>query len=251
MPTTESDPASEIPARSWFVTTRWSVVLSAKDRTSPDSAQALEKLCRTYWYPLYAFARGAGHAPADAQDLTQEFFARFLAKDYLKVVAPEKGRFRTFLRLAFKRFLIHEWARLRAQKRGGGGAEAAFDAMSAEQRFQAENRSEVAPPDRLYDQRWAVALLREAVARIEGDYRASGREAEWCCLKPHLTAERGAIPYPEIALALGTTEGAARVAVHRLRRRFREVFRQMVADTVSGPGEVEEELREVLGALRG
>jgi RNA polymerase sigma-70 factor (ECF subfamily) len=248
MPTSESDDAGESQARPLFVTTRWSVVLSAKDKTSPGSAQALETLCTTYWYPLYAFVRGSGYSPADAQDLTQEFFARLLAKDYLKLVAPEKGRFRTFLRLALKRFLIHEWERLRAQKRGGARTHLAFDTTMAEQRFQGEHADSMAP-DRLYDRRWALALLGEAMGRLDREYGAAGKGAELTQLKPHLTAGRGEIPYKEIAASLGITEGAARVAVHRLRKRFREVFREMVADTVSTPEEVEAELREVIEAL--
>jgi RNA polymerase sigma-70 factor (ECF subfamily) len=248
MPAHESENAIGSRARPLFVTTRWSVVLSAKDKASPDSEQALETLCRTYWYPLYAFVRASGYAPADAQDLTQEFFARLLAKDYLKAVTPAKGRFRTFLRMVLKRFLIHEWERLRAQKRGGGQPLVAFDTAMAEERFQGE-RADALAPDRLYDRRWALALLDEALARLGHEYRAAGKTVEFSQLKPHLTAARGELPYHELASALGTSEGAARVAMHRLRKRFREVFRELVADTVSTPEEVEAELREVLEAL--
>ena len=231
-----------------FVTTRWSVVLSARDKASPGSEQALETLCRTYWYPLYAFVRGSGHSPPDAQDLTQEFFARLLAKDFLKAVAPEKGRFRTFLRMALKRFLIHEWERARAQKRGGGQPHVAFDSSLAEERFQGE-RAETMTPDRLYDRHWALALLDEALGRLEREYRASGKSAEWSQLKSHLTAARGEIPYGELAAGLGATEGAVRVAVHRVRQRFREVFREVVADTVSNPDEIDGEVSHVIQAL--
>jgi RNA polymerase sigma-70 factor (ECF subfamily) len=248
MPANESENPTGGQAQRLFVTTRWSVVLSARDKTSPDSAAALETLCRSYWYPLYAFVRGSGYSPADAQDLTQEFFARLLAKDFLKAATPEKGRFRTFLRMVLKRFLIHEWERARAQKRGGGQPHLAFDTTLAEQRFQGE-RAEAMAPDRLYDRHWALALLEEAMARLDHEYAAMGKATELAHLKPHLTAARGEIPYREIAAALGTSEGAARVAAHRLRRRFREVFRAMVADTVSTPEEVEGELRCVLEAL--
>ena len=250
MPTSETENASGSPARALFVTTRWSVVLSARDKSSPGSEQALETLCRTYWYPLYAFVRGSGYSPADAQDLTQEFFARLLAKDYLTAVVPEKGRFRTFLRMALKRFLIHEWERLRAQKRGGGRAHLAFDTSLAEERFRGD-QAQPMTPDRLYDRRWALALLDEAMVRLEQEYAGMGKAAEMSHLKPHLTAGHGEIRYGELAAALGTSEGAARVAVHRLRKRFREVFRELVADTVATPEEVEAELREVLEALGG
>lgn len=250
MATTESEEVAGTPARTLFVTTRWSVVLSARDKASAGSEEALETLCRTYWYPIYAFVRGSGYSPADAQDLTQEFFARLLAKDYLKAVTPGKGRFRTFLRMVLKRFLIHEWERVRAQKRGGAQPHLAFDTSLAEERFQVDRQGALAP-DRLYDRRWALALLDEAMTRLEHEYHALEKASELSHLKPHLTSGRGEIPYLELASALGTTEGAARVAVHRLRKRFREVFRELVADTVATPEEVEAELRDVLEALSG
>src|SRR3954468_12823539 len=143
-------------AQSIFVTTRWSVVLSARDKSSPDSAAALETLCRAYWYPLYAYVRGTGRSPHDAQDLTQEFFARLLAHDWLKVVIPEKGRFRTFLLVAMKRFLTNEWHREMALKRGAGKAALSLDAVEAEHRFATEP---ALAPDELYERRWAMTLL--------------------------------------------------------------------------------------------
>ena len=144
MPTAESEDVAEGEPQRYFITTHWSVVLAAKDKHSPNSAQALEALCRTYWYPLYAYVRSSGYSPHDAQDLTQEFFARLLAKDFLRVVEPQKGRFRTFLRVALKRFLAHEWERLHAQKRGGDLTHVSFDTAQAEQRFQ-EERAESLP----------------------------------------------------------------------------------------------------------
>lgn len=248
MATKESECLDQIQPQSLFVTTHWSVVLAAKDKVSPEGAQALEILCRTYWYPLYAFIRSSGYSPPDAQDLTQGFFARLLAKDFLRVVAPEKGRFRTFLRMALKRFLAHEWERVRAEKRGGGQVCISLDTAMAEQRFAAEGPVAVGP-DQIYDRRWALTLLGEVTARLEREYTEAGKVAELNELRPHLTAERGRIPYAEIARSLQTTEGAARVAVHRLRKRFRELFRKIIAETVAGPGEVEEELRHVIGVL--
>ncbi len=249
MPATESGNhiAHHTPGR-LFLTTHWSVILAAKDRASPDGAQALEILCQTYWYPVYALIRGSGHSPEDAEDLTQGFFARLLAKDFLKVVEPERGRFRSFLRMAVKRFLAHEWQRARADKRGGGRAPLNFDMRLAEDSFQTEAADSLGP-DELYDRRWALALLAEATARLEREYARAGKLNQLNQLKPHLTADRGEIPYPGIASALHTTEGAARVAVHRLRKRFRELFRETVAETVATPAEVEPELRYVLSIL--
>ena len=237
-----------MPGQPLFVTTRWSVVLTARDPASPDSARALETLCRTYWYPLYAFVRGSGHSPHDAQDLTQSFFAVLLAKDYLQVVEPEKGRFRTFLRMALKRYLLNEWDKQRSQKRGGGQTVLAFDTTLAEQRFQ-EERPGALGPDSIYDRQWALTLLDEAMSRLEQEYTAAGKAMEFQQLKPHLTAVRGEIPYAEIASQCQSTEGAARVAIHRLRKRFREMFRVVIADTVATPGEVEEEMHHVLQIL--
>jgi RNA polymerase sigma-70 factor (ECF subfamily) len=235
-------------APSLFLTTHWSVVLAAKDKSSPESAAALEVLCRAYWFPLYAFVRRQGHSPSDAQDLTQEFFARLLAKEYLQAADREKGRFRTFLRVALRRFLANEWDRARRLKRGGGHTPLPLDTTAAEQRYQAEGDNALAP-DRLYEQRWARTLLEQALARLRADYAAAGNTAEFDQLKGALTAERGGIAYRDLAAALDLTEGAARVAVHRLRKRFREEFRAAVAETVSAPEEVEGELRHLVALL--
>jgi RNA polymerase sigma-70 factor (ECF subfamily) len=243
-----SDSAPSAQGRSLFVTTHWSVVLAAKDKSSPDSAAALEALCRAYWYPLYAFVRRQGHPPCDAQDLTQEFFARLLAKDYLSAAAREKGRFRTFLRVALKRFLANEWERARRLKRGGGQAALPLDTAMGEVRYQAEPGGGL-PPDRLYERRWAMTLLEQALGRLRAEHRAAGKTVEFEQLKGVLMAERGAVEYGALAAALGLSEGAARVAAHRLRKRFRQLFRAAVADTVSGPGEVESELRYLVGML--
>jgi RNA polymerase sigma factor (sigma-70 family) len=241
--------ASSAPsAQRLFVTTRWSVVLRAQATAQPSSREALETLCRTYWHPLYVLTRSLGHSPADAQDLTQEFFARLLAKDYLRVVRADKGRFRTFLRVALKRFLANEWDRRRAQKRGGGQPHLPFDTTRAEQQFQSEPAG-ARPPEHLYDRHWALTLLAAAEARLEREYAAADKTAELRHLKPHLTAGHRTLSYSEIATALHTTEGAARVAVHRLRKRFREIFRETIADTVSAPEELDGEFRYVMEIL--
>ncbi len=224
------------------------MVLSARKKDSPRSAAALETLCRTYWYPLYAYVRRQGHSPPDAQDLTQEFFARLLQKDYLKAAAREKGRFRTFLIVALKRFLANEWDRLRAQKRGGGQPLLSLDTELAEQRYRIEPAAE-ATADKIFERRWALTLLDRTMTRLREEFTAAGKADEFDRLKVFLTAERGEISYAEIAAELGMTENAARVAVHRLRRRFREVSREEIAHTVSRPEEIDEEVRYLMSVL--
>ncbi len=248
MPTPDTSASPTTSLRPHFVTTHWSVVLQARDKAAPGSGEALETLCRTYWYPLYAFVRASGYPPHTAQDLTQEFFARLLSKDYLRAADPEKGRFRTFLRMALKRFLANEWDRVCAQKRGGLLTHLSFDTSLAEERFQDE-RGGMLSPDLIYDRRWALTLLTEAFGRLEREYATAGKSSEWQHLEPHLMKDRAALPYSEIAARLQTTEGAARVALHRLRKRFREVFRETIADTVADRAEVESEMREVLEVL--
>lgn len=231
-----------------FVTTRWSVVSAAQGETSPDAAAALEELCRAYWFPLYGYARRQGRSPHDAQDLTQSFFARLLEKDYLHAADRGKGRFRSFLLIAFKRFLANEWDKVQAQKRGGGIVLVPLDSDFAESKYAADSSS-VQPADRDYERRWAMTLLEQTLAELRGEFAQLGRVAEFEHLKEYLTADRGSIPYPAIATALSMSESGARGAVHRLRRRFRELFRAAIAATVSHPGEVEDELRHVVRAL--
>jgi RNA polymerase sigma factor (sigma-70 family) len=231
-----------------FLTTRWSIVLGARDKATSSGTQALESLCQTYWYPLYVFVRRQGHAAHDAQDLTQAFFARLLEKDYLQSVEREKGRFRTFLIVAMKRFLLNEWDKLRTQKRGGNFIHLSLDVELAESRYLGES-SGTLPADQIYERRWALTLLDQAMTRLRLDYTSSGREREFEHLKTSLTAERGEVSYREIAGTLQMTEGAARVALHRLRKRFREIFREEIASTVSTSDEVDDEVRYVVGIL--
>lgn len=246
--TARTPPHRAAPHSSYFVTTRWTVVLSAREKDSPEAGVALDQLCRIYWYPLYAYVRRLGHSCHDAQDLTQGFFARLLARDYLAAVEREKGRFRTFLLMAFKRFLADEWDRARAQKRGGGQKPLSLDTATAEVRYQAEMADD-RTPDRLYEHRWALALLDQAINRLQAEFARAGKAGEFARLKTFLTARKGAIPYAAVAAEMGLSEGALRVAVHRLRRRFREVFREEIAQTVAGPEEIEEEIRHLLAAL--
>lgn len=241
-----SDSAPAFPAR--FVTTRWSVVMAAQDKSRPGSEDALEMLCQAYWPPLYAFVRQLGNSPHDAQDLTQEFFSRLLQKDWLLAIERERGRFRTFLIMAMKRFLANEWDKSQTVRRGGRQVFVPLDAGLAEERYLADTSPAVSA-EFLYERHWALTLLEQAMARLRAEYERDGRGGDFDHLKSYLTAERGAIPYAEIALALQSSEGAARVAVHRLRKRFRETFRATVADTLSGEQDVEPELRHVVDLL--
>jgi len=216
----DHDESVSAPAHSHFATTRWSVVMAARDKASPESEGALQALCKAYWHPLYAFVRRLGNSPHDAQDLTQEFFARLLQKEWLGAVERERGRFRTFLIVTVKRFLANEWDKNRAARRGGGQTLVPLDTQFAEERYQADARPSL-NADHLYERRWALALLDQAMTRLRAEYEHDGRGEDFTRLKEYLTAERGEIPYEEIARQLGASEGAARVAVHRLRKRFR------------------------------
>ena len=231
-----------------FVTTHWSLVLSAQDKDSPRSVEALESLCCTYWYPLYAFVRRQGRRPHDAQDLTQAFFARLLEKDYLKSAGREKGKFRTFLLVAFKRFLADEWDRQHAQKRGGFASIVSIDQELAESRFAAEPADHL-QPDVLFDRQWAVALIERVMARLQEEYLASGRAKLFEYLRSCLARDESAPPYAEIAAQLNLTEAAVKMAVHRMRARYREIMRAEIADTVSSPEEIEEEIRHLFSTF--
>ena len=223
-------------------------MLSAQDKDSPRSVEALEALCRTYWYPLYAFVRRQGRRPHDAQDLTQDFFARLLEKDYLKSAAREKGRFRTFLLVAFKRFLAGEWDRQHAQKRGGFAPIVSIDQELAESRFAAEPAHHL-QPDVLFDRQWAMTLIERALSRLQEEYLGSGRARLFELLRGCLAGEESAWPYAEIAARLDLTEAAVKMAVHRLRARYREILQAEIAETVSSPEEVEEEIRHLFSAF--
>ena len=209
---------------------------------------ALEKLCQTYWYPLYAYVRRGGHSIHDAQDLTQAFFARLLEKDYLKTVDPDKGRFRTFLLVALKRFLANEWDRSSALKRGGARSHVSLDTSMAETHYESE-AAMLSTPERTFDRHWALTLLNQTMARLKQDFAAAGKSEEFEMIKVFLTAEKNSIRYDKIAKAAGMSEGALRVATHRLRKRFREIFRQEIAHTVAGPEAIDEEVRYLISVL--
>jgi RNA polymerase sigma-70 factor (ECF subfamily) len=234
--------------RAVFVTTHWSVVLSARDKDSPRSVEALEALCRSYWYPLYAFVRRQGRGPHDAQDLTQGFFARLLEKDYLKSADCEKGKFRTFLLVALKRYLADEWHRQHAQKRGGFAPVVSIDQELAESRFAGELAHQL-QPDVLFDRQWAVTLIEHVMTRLQEEYLASGRAKLFEYLRGCLAKDESALPYAEIAARLNLTEPAVKMAVHRLRARYRELLREEIGGTVSSPAEIEEEIRHLFATF--
>jgi RNA polymerase sigma factor (sigma-70 family) len=248
-PGTTSD-GTPPPRRPAFVTTHWSVVLKASRNDTVSSQAAIEKLCQTYWYPLYAYVRRRGHSIEDAQDSTQEFFARLLEGRWVEDADRNKGRFRTFLLTALNRFLANEWDRARAMKRGGGVIAVPLDTEVAESRYCADTKNAL-EADRLYDRQWAMTLLEHALSRLEAEHQRLGKSADFAIISPALTAERGDIPYGTMAAQLGLSETATRMAVHRLRKRFREVFREEIAQTVADPNEVEEEIRYLLAALAG
>jgi RNA polymerase sigma-70 factor (ECF subfamily) len=223
-------------------------VLAARGDAATEAHAALETLCRAYWYPLYAYLRRAGQAPHDAEDLVQEFFARLLEKEWLLAADPDKGRFRTFLLVALKRFMAKEWQRSITQKRGGSLTHVPLDTTDAEQRYAGEPVQTLAADD-IYERRWAMTLLDQALENLAAEYARAGKAAEFACLKCWLTADRGGIPYAEVAAELHCSEGAARVAVHRLRKRFRQLFREAIAGTVAEGEDAEEELRHLVAVL--
>ncbi|MBW3598865.1 MAG: sigma-70 family RNA polymerase sigma factor [Planctomycetes bacterium] len=249
---TTDQAAVESPGRASprFATTHWSLVLEAGRRSSPQVRRALESLCEAYWYPLYAYVRRSGRQPAEAQDLTQEFFLRLVEKDYLAAADPDRGRFRNFLLVMFKRFLAHERQREGAQKRGGDRRTISFDFTVGEERFSREPADDWTP-ERVYQRRWALALLDRVLARLEADYAAKGRGPLFHALKGVLTAAAQTLAYAEAAESLGLSEGAVKVAAHRLRRRYRDLLREEVAHTVQQPEDVDDELNHLLEALRG
>lgn len=242
---TDTQHSPTVPSR--FAPTRWTIVLSAQARGTADSDVALETLCRTYWQPLYGFARRQGFSVADAQDHTQEFFARLLKKDFLQNVAPEKGRFRTFLLVAFKRFLANAREHACAKRRGGGEAALSLDIDAAENLFRSENMAD-APADVLFDRQWALTLLDRTLARLEQEYARANKSREFAALKPLLVA-REAGGYELVSKALGISTGAARVSAHRLRSRYRDVFRDEIAQTVQNPAQVEDEVAYLVTRL--
>ena len=240
---------TEHAGRRHFVTTRWSVVLAAGTELSSSGArEALTTLCEMYWYPLYAFLRSRGYGAEDAQDLTQAFFARLLEKDTIGHADPARGRFRSFLLTALKNFAANEHDRQSARKRGGGSHLVSLESGSAEDRFQLEPPSDETP-ETVFDRRWALTLLDRVMSRLKAEARRDGKTPSFDGLKTYLTGDQPQLTYAQTASALGISEGAAKVAVHRLRRRFRDLVRDEIAQTVSSPEEIEDELRHLRSSV--
>lgn len=231
-----------------FVTTHWTVVLLAGERDSPQAKEALEWLCRTYWYPLYAYVRRQGHHFADAQDLTQEFFARLLERDYLRLADRNRGRFRTFLLTSLKHFLINEWNKANRAKRGGGRRLTSLDVEQTETRFLAEPADE-RTPDKAFERQWALELLARVLDQLQAEFVSVNRGGVFEELKACLTGEENGSSYAEIGQRLAMSEANVKVTVHRLRHRYRELMREEIARTVENPEAIDEEIRDLLVAL--
>jgi RNA polymerase sigma factor (sigma-70 family) len=244
--TTES-PSSSAPG-DIFATTHWTVVLAAGRRHTPQSDGALEKLCRTYWFPLYAYVRRRGHNKQDAEDLAQEFFARFLEKNYLSGLSADRGRFRAFLLASLKHFLANEWDKSQAQKRGGGITPLSLDWQTADTKFQVAATNEPSP-DKAFDREWALALLAKVIERLQKECAVDGKAKLFEQLKSFLMAGKSETAQNEVAQALGMEEGAVRVAIHRLRKRYRALLRDEIAQTLVDESQVDEEMRALFGAF--
>ncbi len=247
MPLVDSNGKSAVGADR-FLTTQWSMVLAAQERTSPEAREALATLCATYWYPLYAYARRQGHDAEQAKDLTQEFFARLLERDYLGGVDRARGKFRSFLLAAFQHFLANERDRANTQKRGGGCTVSSLNLDDAEGRYAAETGRTLAA-DRLFERRWALTLLDQALARLRQEFQEAGRAEVFDLLKAFLTGESRALSHQQAANTLGTSAGAVKVTVHRMRRRYRELLREEIGRTVNHPDDIDEEIRTLFAAL--
>jgi RNA polymerase sigma-70 factor (ECF subfamily) len=244
---TTDSPSTSAPG-DIFATTHWTVVLAAGQRHTPQSDGALEELCRTYWFPLYAYVRRRGHTKEDAEDFVQEFFARFLEKNYLAGLSAERGRFRAFLLAALKHFLANEWDKSQAQKRGGGAAHLSLDWQTADTKFQFAATNEPSP-DKAFDREWALALLAKVIERLQQECAADGKAKLFEQLKIFLTAGKGALSHADAAQKLGMDEPAVRVAVHRLRKRYRQLLRDEISQTLADESQVDEEMRALFGAF--
>jgi DNA-directed RNA polymerase specialized sigma24 family protein len=243
------DPGADPAANSArFATTHWSVVLAAGQAAGAQASDALEQLCRTYWAPLYAHVRARGRDPQEAQDLTQEFFARLLAKHWLSQADVRRGRFRSFLLAAFNHFLANEWDRARCQKRGGGHPHVGLDTEAAERGYAlAADRGLNA--EEVYERNWALQFLDQVRNRLRGEYVAAGNAARFELLESFLPGEECPLTYAQAAAQLGLPEGTFKAAVYRLKRRYGELVREEIAHTVDRPEEIDDELRHLMAVL--
>ena len=234
--------------RARFATTHWSMVLEAGRHSSPQAKEALATLCRVYWYPLYVFIRRQGFSPEESQDLTQEFFVRLLEKEFLAGVDRGKGRFRSFLLAACKHFLSNQRDRARAKKRGGGQEFISIDLDHAENRYRLEPADDLTP-EKLFQRRWAVTLLEQVLEALRNESVRMGKGDQFDHLKGFLTGDKGLSSHRETAEKLGMSEGAVKIAVHRLRKRYRQLLREEIAKTLNLGDSIEDEIRELFQAL--
>ena len=231
-------------------TTQWSQVLAARDGTDTEARRALETLCQTYWQPVYAFVRHLGSDPEEASDLTQAYFAELLEKDFLAGVDADRGRFRSFLFTSVRHFLYHQRDRSKALKRGGGTTTLSLDLESAEAVYSIQPRAQMTP-EHVFEHRWAMTVLSRALCRLQEESKRSGNERQFEQLKSYLTSGDSQVRYKEVAEILNLSEGAVKVAVHRLRKRFGLCLRAELAETVTEVADVDAELRHMLSILSG
>ena len=239
---------SNLPGAGRFATTHWSVVMAAGRPKSASYQQALETLCKTYWFPLYVYLRRQGYDSHRAEDYVQAFFAGLLAKHGLRLADPKRGKFRSFLLASLKHFLSNERARARAKKRGGGRKVLSLDFQNAESQYALEPRDELSP-EKLFERSWALTVLDRTMARLQAEAISTNKQKLFDHLKVYLTAEKSSIPYRDVAAELDMAEGTLRVAVHRLRRRYRELLRDEIAQTVTSDDQIDEEIRDLFAAL--
>jgi RNA polymerase sigma-70 factor (ECF subfamily) len=247
-----AEPGSSAPIRpqAAFNTTHWSVVLAATRSDSTRARDALARLCQTYWYPLYAYVRRRGYSAPDAQDLTQAFFAQLLARESLTSANPELGKFRSFILTAMKNFLASEWKQGMARKRGGGSQMLSLDWAAAEERFDLEPVTH-SSPDKLFEKQWALTVLGDVLNQLEREYQNEGKRDLFAALKQALLGIRESQPYAELAIRLGMSESAVKVTVHRLRKRYRKLIRDEIANTLDDPKDVDNEMRYLFQVLTG
>ena len=248
MPPNEPQYPLEIRTGSTFCTTQWSMVLAAGEVMGPRSRQALEALCRAYWYPLYAYVRRRGHSAGDAQDLVQGFFLRLIEKNIVANADPERGRFRSYLLKSIQFYMANEWDRARAKKRGGGRTTIPLDSLVAEQRFGSEP-SHAMTAERLFDRRWALTLLEQVLAQLKAQYLQKGTRNTFDRLKAFIGGDVPGVTYKQVGQELGMSESAVKVAVHRLRKKYGELLRAAIAQTLANPLEVDDEINHLFSIL--
>jgi RNA polymerase sigma-70 factor (ECF subfamily) len=232
-----------------FATTHWSLVVAAGKNADPAAREALATLCEDYWYPLYAYIRRRGYQPAEAQDLAQGFFLQLMERNVVQAADQTRGRFRSFLLSSLDHYVANQWRHDQTQKRGSGRIRS-LDVAEGERRYRLEPADEMTP-ERIYERRWAMTLLNKAVESLRDEYLQSSKLHVFEALKVYLGGQESTVPYRDLAEQLGTSEGAVKVAVHRLRQRCRDCLRRTIANTVATEEEIDEELRHLFQVVEG